>query len=51
MADTKPLKDSSGLVAKKHKKNTTLVFVIGGNFEGAVGEGPTTGIVRSLCPQ
>lgn len=49
MACTKLLRDSSGLVAKKQKKNTTLLFVIGGNFKGVVGEGQAIGMVRSLC--
>ena len=43
MADINPLRDSSGLVAKKYKKNTTLVFVNGGNFKEVVEEGQAIG--------
>lgn len=38
MTDIKLLRDSSGLAAKKHKKNNTLVYVIKGNFKEVVEE-------------
>lgn len=38
MANIKPLRDSSGFAAKKHKKITPWVFVIGRNFKEVVGE-------------
>lgn len=44
MADRKPLRDSSGLAVKKHKRNNSLVFVIRGNFKEVVGERQSLGM-------
>lgn len=44
MANINLLRDGSGLAAKKHQKNNTLVFVIGGNFKEVVGEERSIGM-------
>lgn len=50
MADIKLLRDGSGLAAKKHQKNNTLVFVIGGNFKEVVGEEWSIGMDERPLP-